>query len=510
MTIPVNVAKLRLTYPGDTAPIGLAGGGGALYFQSPSHLAVTLVAADGTVIPLTYGADYTIGGDGLSGAGTITLTAALAAGVLTVRRATPSIQQATWSEGDGNPSARFESTSDYGRLIDQEIAESESRALIAPDYDPPLDMTLDRAAVRAGHLFGFAAGTGAPATSSVTLAQLDGLASTFAVVEAAAGLLSSWVAAGGSAPIDVDPFFAFNPNPDSPATGNAQFLFTPTLSTTNSDAVFVYPKIGTFTDSGSFAAAYNLKWGDTGTEIPAGTQVCLGGYEANITTNQTFDDTSGGGGIHLFGGTFELNGGTEAQGIALTATINTVASTYYGADININNNCDGGHTVGYTASSNGTHAALTAFELTGNWTNAFDAALKPMINVQEFDTTTHFQFNGGPAYFDFNSSGVLPDTTLGVGLALTYNYLGGSREVDFWNMDDGGASASFLFQQMNNDGTATTVGLLSKTVTQFPGELQPGGAIKLANAYVGTPISPTGYVTLKDSTGTTYKVAVST
>jgi len=36
-----------------------------------------------------------------------------------------------------------------------------------------------------------------------------------------------------------------------------------------------------------------------------------------------------------------------------------------------------------------------------------------------------------------------------------------------------------------------------------------GGAIKLANAYVGTPVVSTGYVTIQDNTGTTYKIAVS-
>ena len=35
------------------------------------------------------------------------------------------------------------------------------------------------------------------------------------------------------------------------------------------------------------------------------------------------------------------------------------------------------------------------------------------------------------------------------------------------------------------------------------------GAIKLANAYVATPVVSTGYVTIQDSTGTTYKIAVS-
>jgi hypothetical protein len=35
------------------------------------------------------------------------------------------------------------------------------------------------------------------------------------------------------------------------------------------------------------------------------------------------------------------------------------------------------------------------------------------------------------------------------------------------------------------------------------------GALKLGNAYVGTPVVSTGYITIQDNTGTTYKVAVS-
>ena len=39
--------------------------------------------------------------------------------------------------------------------------------------------------------------------------------------------------------------------------------------------------------------------------------------------------------------------------------------------------------------------------------------------------------------------------------------------------------------------------------------LTVGGALKLGNPYVGTVIVPTGYVTIQDSNGNTYKIAVS-
>ena len=42
------------------------------------------------------------------------------------------------------------------------------------------------------------------------------------------------------------------------------------------------------------------------------------------------------------------------------------------------------------------------------------------------------------------------------------------------------------------------------------GNMTIAGTLQLGNAYVATPVVSTGYVTIKDSTGTTYKVAVST
>lgn len=171
MTLPVNVARVRLTYPGDTAPINLTGGDGALYYLSPAHLIATLVTGAGAVMPLAYGADFTAT-DGSAGAGSLTMVNAKPAGVITVRRVTPDIQQSHWADGDGNPAARFESTSDYGRMIDQERQDFEGRALAAPDYDAPLAMTLLTSAARAGYLLKWDVATGAPVNSSFSEAQL--------------------------------------------------------------------------------------------------------------------------------------------------------------------------------------------------------------------------------------------------------------------------------------------------------------------------------------------------
>lgn len=309
------------------------------------------------------------------------------------------------------------------------------------------------------------------------------------------------------------PFFSFDPNQNSPTTANAQFLFTPILSTASSDAIFVYPQIGSFTNSSGFAAAYNLKWGDTGSAIPAGTQVCLGGFEANITTNQTFSDTSGGFGDHLFGGSFVINNGTEAQGIALTADINNVAVTYYGADINVNNNVSGGHVVGYTASSNGSHPALTAFEITGNWTNSLDLDHLPIINAQKMVTTTRFELDGGLTYFYGNTPSVFPDTTINSSQAgaIGWNYTNGSAETDFWNMyTTAPAAASFIFWQMDSSSSATQVALFGKTLAQINAPLQLSSTLQLGTAFVGTPVTSAGYITVLDSGGIVRKLMIGT
>lgn len=134
MTIPANVAKLQIAYPGGTTAIPLSGGDGALYAAAASDLVVTCLLSDGSAVPWVYGTDYSITGDITVGAASLVPSGAQAAGTLTVRRQTPLVQQFTWNEGDGNPSARFGSAEDYDRLIDQEAYERLARAIVIPEY----------------------------------------------------------------------------------------------------------------------------------------------------------------------------------------------------------------------------------------------------------------------------------------------------------------------------------------------------------------------------------------
>jgi hypothetical protein len=49
---------------------------------------------------------------------------------------------------------------------------------------------------------------------------------------------------------------------------------------------------------------------------------------------------------------------------------------------------------------------------------------------------------------------------------------------------------------------------LSLTAATFAGAVTVTGALKLGNAYVGTPVVGTGYIVIQDSNGTNYKVSV--
>ena len=62
-------------------------------------------------------------------------------------------------------------------------------------------------------------------------------------------------------------------------------------------------------------------------------------------------------------------------------------------------------------------------------------------------------------------------------------------------------SGSTMISTINNATITTT------SSTGFA--ISSGLALKLGNPYVGTPVVSTGYVTIQDSNGTTYKVAVS-
>ena len=102
------------------------------------------------------------------------------------------------------------------------------------------------------------------------------------------------------------------------------------------------------------------------------------------------------------------------------------------------------------------------------------------------------------------------------------SYFGGAVTVANANgidINSGGSTAIFS-QSISSvrknfiyfDGTNTLYGADTGAIILSPSsvvQVASGKALKLGNAYVGTPVVSTGYITIQDNTGTTYKVAVS-
>ena len=83
--------------------------------------------------------------------------------------------------------------------------------------------------------------------------------------------------------------------------------------------------------------------------------------------------------------------------------------------------------------------------------------------------------------------------------------LNGTHGVEIWGK--AGTTSSFILY--NNAGAAVLTNAINTTTATFAGAVTVTGALKLGNAYVGTPVVGTGYIVIQDSNGTDYKVSVS-
>jgi hypothetical protein len=111
-------------------------------------IAATRVLADGTVVALASGVDFSTSGGETDAGGTLTLTGASVSGAtLRLRRVTPRAQGATYNDNDRFPAESHEQALDRAMLVDQEqddkIADTAQRALLVPDGEtapalPPL------------------------------------------------------------------------------------------------------------------------------------------------------------------------------------------------------------------------------------------------------------------------------------------------------------------------------------------------------------------------------------
>ena len=97
------------------------------------------------------------------------------------------------------------------------------------------------------------------------------------------------------------------------------------------------------------------------------------------------------------------------------------------------------------------------------------------------------------------NTGTGANTLVGVNTSATGfgGYLRGGSTI---------GSGKYLLQLVNYDASKNY--LFYDDIALFPGALTLGGALKLNNAYVAGAVVGTGYVTIQDSTGTTYRVPV--
>jgi hypothetical protein len=122
----------------------------------------TRVLADGTVVPLASGVDFSTTGGSTDAGGALTLASSVSGATLRVRRVTSRSQGADYTTGDAFPAESHEAALDRAMLIDQEqddkIADTSRRALLVPDGEtaPVLPSQADRA----GKLLLFDAGGG--------------------------------------------------------------------------------------------------------------------------------------------------------------------------------------------------------------------------------------------------------------------------------------------------------------------------------------------------------------
>lgn len=156
-------------------------------------------------------------------------------------------------------------------------------------------------------------------------------------------------------------------DPNGFADGTPSILFNPALSHAQTVGVWFAPNFGTTSANSDFLTAYDLKFGDTGSPVPAGTLGNLGGYECNITTAQAASNVTEG--PHCFGSTLVFSNGAPGSSSAETLTLSgttlpAATNADHTADFNISNDLGtAGYGDGIYINSGGTSPANAAVDI---------------------------------------------------------------------------------------------------------------------------------------------------
>ena len=147
-------------------------------------IAISRVMADGAVVELAEGVDFTVSGGATDAGGTVTLSASVAGARLRVRRITARAQPAQYTVSDRFPAASHEGALDRLTMITQEqddgIGNLGQRALLVPDGET--SSTLPAKSSRMGQFLAFgpdgkpiaATGTGSDPALRMDLALSTG------------------------------------------------------------------------------------------------------------------------------------------------------------------------------------------------------------------------------------------------------------------------------------------------------------------------------------------------
>ena len=184
-------------------------------------------------------------------------------------------------------------------------------------------------------------------------------------------------------------------------------------------------------------------------------------------------------------GTFNVGGTTSALGIQMEYSQGGFTTSTIYANNSYNNN-----------------AAVLKIGV-GKTTNPNQLVMLGSGNLL-IGTTT----DGGQKLQVSGSAKIAGPTTIGAANGLTYLDLTNSGDSTTLELENntsghiivGTGSKSLLLK--TNSATALTLDSSQRCILS--------GALRLANTYVATPQVSTGYVTIQDSTGTTYKVLVAT
>lgn len=139
MTIPTEVAQLKIETDGTDDPIDLTSEFGALYYLNPADVRVAYRDPDGVETLWFIGDDYTLDGNGAEGEGTLTPIAETeAGGHICVWRETPLVQDLNLEENDGFPAQALERAEDRQIIIDQDTRRMVLASIHGCVCDPPM------------------------------------------------------------------------------------------------------------------------------------------------------------------------------------------------------------------------------------------------------------------------------------------------------------------------------------------------------------------------------------